>query len=204
MGNNRQLLIATTNPGKLIEYQELLDNLPFTLTDLRGVGIDVDVPETGSTFEANARLKALAYAQMSGMLTLADDSGLEVMALGGDPGVLSARYGGPGLDDNDRTQLVLHKLQGVPFHERMARFVCVIAVAEPDGRCETAYGHVGGVIDSAPKGTNGFGYDPIFYLLDRGVTMAELPRREKNHISHRAQAAQGIRPILLHWCDHAR
>lgn len=194
-----KLLIATTNPGKLAEYRELLHGLPFTLIHLHDADIHEEVPETGTTFEENARLKAVGYAQLSGLLTLADDSGLEVQALGGDPGVLSARYGGPGLDDADRTQLVLHNLVGVPSHDRQARFVCVIAVANPTGRCETTYGKVDGIINMAPRGEHGFGYDPIFFLPERDMTMAELAPEEKNRISHRAQAAQRIYPILHDW-----
>src|SRR4051794_36719454 len=191
-----QLLVATTNPGKLREYQVLLANLPYTLLALPDVGITTALPETGDTYTANAQLKAVGYAEMSGLITLADDSGLEVAALNGAPGVHSARYGGEGLTDVDRTNLLLQELGDTPFHERLARFVCVIAVATPGGRVEFAEGSVPGVIDFAPRGTNGFGYDPVFYVVDRGVTMAELSPAEKDQISHRAQAARKIRLIL--------
>jgi XTP/dITP diphosphohydrolase len=191
-----QLLIATTNRGKLAEYRELFANLAVDLIDLPGAGITAEVPETGATFEENARLKAREYAVLSGLPTLADDSGLEIMALNGQPGVYSARYGGPELDDIGRYQLVLQQLQGIPFHDRLARFVCVIAIATPAGVITTVEGSVGGVIEFEPRGTGGFGYDPIFLLLDRGVTMAELPAAEKNQISHRAQAARKAIPIL--------
>ena len=194
------LLIATTNPDKLAEYKALLADLPFELIDLPGAGITEEIAETGTTFEENARLKAAGYARLSGLLTLADDSGLEVAALHGEPGVYSARYGGS-RSDAEHNRLVLEKLEGVPFHERLARFVCVIAIAGPDGRLETVEGTVGGVIDFAPRGSFGFGYDPIFLLLDRGVTMAELPPAEKNQISHRAQAARKARLLLAHWFE---
>jgi XTP/dITP diphosphohydrolase len=189
------LLIATTNQHKLMEYAALLDDLPFKLVSLRDVGIDDDVEETGTTFHANAQLKAEAYSQRSGVLTLADDSGLEIAALNGAPGVFSARYGG--VSGAEQLALVLKQLEGLPFHERMARFVCVIAIAAPDRPIQFVEGTVPGAIEYQPKGTHGFGYDPIFYLLDRGMTMAELPPEEKNRISHRAQAVQKARAVLL-------
>ena len=193
------LLIATTNRGKLEEYRVLLAGLPFELIDLTRAGIRDEIAETGTTFEENARLKATGYARLSGLLTLADDSGLVVAALHGEPGVHSARYGGGDRSDDERNRLLLDKLAGVPFHNRLARFVCVIAIAAPDGRVETVQGTVGGVIDFAPRGSYGFGYDPIFFLLDRGVTMAELPPAEKHQISHRAQAADKARALLVGW-----
>ena len=191
-----RLLIATTNRGKLEEYRELLAGLPVELVDLPGAGITQVIPEDGATFEANARMKAVGYARLSGLITLADDSGLEVAALDGAPGVHSARYGGADSTDADRYRLVLEQLDGVPFHERLARFTCVIAIAVPNGTITTVEGTVGGVIEFAPRGEHGFGYDPIFLLLDRGLTMAELSSAEKNRISHRAQAATKARAIL--------
>jgi len=191
----KQLLIATSNRHKFDEYVTLLGDLPFTLVSLNDVGITTEVEETGTTFEANARLKAEAYSQQSGLLTLADDSGLEIWALNGAPGVYSARYGG--VTGADQLNLVLKQLEGRPFHERMARFMCVIAIASPTRPTELVEGTVPGAIEFEPKGQHGFGYDPIFYVLDRGVTMAELPPEEKNKISHRAQATQKARSILL-------
>ena len=193
----RPLLIATSNRGKLQEYRELLEGLPFALVDLRTAGIDEPVEETGTTFEENARLKAETYASRSGMLTLADDSGIVVAALGGAPGLLSARYGGEGLDDIARYRLLLRNLEGRPPSERGARFVCVIALAAPGRGTVTVEGVVEGIIAQAPRGTNGFGYDPIFLLPDRGHTMAELDDEEKNRISHRARAAHKIRVHLV-------
>lgn len=190
------LLVATHNRGKLREYRDLLRDVPVQLTYLDEVGIHVDVPETGSTFAANAVQKALAYARMSGLLTLADDSGLEVDALGGAPGVHSARYAGPDASDADRVRKLLTALKDVPPEARSARFRCVIAIATPEGDVHTADGTVEGVIADTPRGTHGFGYDPVFYLPELGCTMAELPPAEKNRISHRARAAAAIRPLL--------
>ena len=161
------------------------------------VGIADDVPETGNTFRENAILKAVAYAKQSGLLTLADDSGLEVDALGGKPGVLTARYGGPGLTAADRYRLLLRNLAGVPASERTARFHCVVALAGPDGALlGTTDGVIEGEIAREPNGQGGFGYDPVFYLSDYGLTMAQLPADEKHRISHRGRAALSISPLL--------
>jgi XTP/dITP diphosphohydrolase len=191
-----RLLIATHNPGKVREYRQLLAGLPLELTCPAQEGLDIEVAETGESFAENARLKAAAYARASGLLTLADDSGLEVNALGGEPGIRSARYAGSGASDEERYQLLLEKLRGVPWEERAAHFHCVIAVATPDGRIHTAEGTCEGIIAFAPKGEHGFGYDPVFYFQEYGKTMAELPPETKNRISHRARAAQGAREIL--------
>ncbi len=191
-----RLLIATRNPGKLKEYEQLLAGLPVTLTYLSGEGIAHEVEETGETFADNAIHKAEEYARISGLLTLADDSGLEVDALEGGPGVQSARYAGPRATDEDRYQLLLERMRDVPRQERGARFRCVIAVAEPEGGVWTTEGKCEGVIALAPKGEHGFGYDPVFHLPDQEQTMAQLAPEVKNRMSHRARAAQEIRPIL--------
>lgn len=198
------LLIATTNQGKLREYAALLSNLPLTLTSLRDLGITDDVEETGSTFEENALLKARYYAARAGQIAWADDSGLEVAALGGEPGVYSARYAGHGASDAERNSFLLKKLEGVPFHARLARFVCVVALALPDGTTATVEGVLPGVIEMAPRGTNGFGYDPLFYLVDEDRTLAELPSERKNAISHRARASQAARDLLAQWIAEGR
>jgi XTP/dITP diphosphohydrolase len=191
-----KLLVATNNPGKVREYQVLLKGLPLTLTYPAQEGIDIEVEEIGSTFAQNARLKATAYARTSGLLTLADDSGLEVDALGGEPGTRSARFAGPLASDEDRYRLLLSKLEGVPWQQRTARFRCVIAVARPQGEVHTAQGTCEGLIAFEPRGEHGFGYDPVFYVLEHGQTMAELEPEVKNRISHRARAAEGARRIL--------
>lgn len=192
----RRLLIATRNEGKLSEYKQLLAGLSMSLTYLTEEGITYDVEETGYTFSQNAIRKAREYARISGLLTLADDSGLEVDALQGEPGVHSARYAGAGATDQDRYRLLLERLNDVPWEQRSARFRCVIAVAQPGGETYTSEGVCEGVIAFAPEGEHGFGYDPIFFLPEYGKTMAQLAPEVKNLISHRARAAQGIAPIL--------
>jgi len=192
-GEMTKLLVATNNPGKVREYEELLAGLPFEITYPAQEGLDLEVDETGETFEANARLKAAAFAQASGLPTLADDSGLEVDALGGAPGVYSARYAGPGSTDTDRYRKLLAALLGVPDEQRTARFRCVVALALPNGIVRTGEGRVEGRIGTEPRGDNGFGYDPVFIVSGRGgLTMAELPASEKNRISHRARAVQAL------------
>ena len=192
----RKLLLATTNKGKAREYQAMLKGIPFKLVTLSDENITLDVDETGRTYEANARLKALTYAKESRLLTLADDSGLEVYALGGEPGIRSARYAGKGVSDTERNAYLLSKLKNVPEKERGARFVCVIAIAEPGGKVQIFQGECRGVITNAPRGANGHGYDPVFYVPELGKTMAELTMEEKNKISHRARAAAKARRAL--------
>jgi XTP/dITP diphosphohydrolase len=202
---DHKILIATGNPGKLREYQAMLADLGVACVSKGDAGLDgFDVPETGDTFEANARLKAAAYAQKSGLPTLADDSGLVVDALDGAPGVYSARYAGPGATDADRYQKLLAALEDVPETARTAHFQCVIALAEPDGAIvTTAAGTCEGRIAFAPRGENGFGFDPVFVLAadsgHRGRTMAELPDADKNRISHRARALQVLIPDFKGW-----
>ena len=192
----RKLLIATHNPGKIREYQTLLADLPLLVTSLRAEGIVDDVEETGETFAANARLKARAYAHQSGLWTWADDSGLEVDALDGRPGVYSARYAGPSATDRDRYQKVLAELQQYPERPRSARFWCVVAIASPDDEIFTTEASVEGEIITAARGEHGFGYDPIFYLPDLGKTMADLPAEIKNQISHRGKASVAAKALL--------
>jgi XTP/dITP diphosphohydrolase len=196
-GTMQELLIATHNQGKLREFGQIFAGLPFQLRSLAELGITQDVEETGTTFAENAQLKAEAYRDMSGLLTLADDSGLEVAALNGAPGVYSARYGG--LKGEAQLRYLLDQLRDVPWHARLARFVCVIALAHPDGRLEFVEGTLPGVIEFEPKGSGGFGYDPLFYVLDDDKTLAELPAERKNEISHRANAARAAREILSRW-----
>lgn len=187
----RKLLIATHNRGKVEEYRELLGDLNLELVSLDDLGITLDVDETGETFRDNAWLKAHAYAEQGGILTLSDDSGLEVDALGGQPGVHSARYGGAACNsDQERVSLLLSNLAGVPWQRRTARFRCFIAICAPEGVEVSVVGSVAGMIQYEPWGTGGFGYDPVFYLPSFDRTMAELSMLEKNLISHRADATQ--------------
>jgi XTP/dITP diphosphohydrolase len=194
------LLLATHNPGKRREFQALLAGLaPGSLRLPADLGLTLDVPETGRTFAENARLKALAFAQASGLPALADDSGLEVEALGGAPGLYSARYAGPGAADADRRRKLLHELRHVP-PPRPARFVCAVAVAVPvpggEPRLAEFVGLCPGEIALQERGAGGFGYDPLFYLPDHGLTLAELPLSLKNQISHRARALRAAWPYL--------
>ncbi len=191
----RKLLIATNNRGKLAEYLELLKGLPFELTWPEREGIELEIEEEGSSYRENASLKALAWARATGLIALADDSGLEVDALGGAPGPLSARYGGL-KSDKEKYELLLREMEGIPWEKRTARFRCVIALAFPDGRVYTFEGVREGFIALEPRGEHGFGYDPIFFIPELGKHMAELPLEEKNRISHRAQAARKLREFL--------
>lgn len=192
-----RLLIATHNPGKVREYRDILAGLEVDITYLDREGITLEPAETGKTFAENAILKARAFVRESGLLTLADDSGLEVDALHGEPGVYSARYGDTERgEDARRCELVLSALAGVPWEQRTARFRCVIALARADGRLETTEGVIEGLIAYEPKGSNGFGYDPIFYVPELGRHLAELPPAEKHALSHRGRAARAALPLI--------
>ena len=197
-----QFLVATQNKHKLQEYRELLDELGdiewLTLADV-GLG-EMDVEENGHSFAENARIKAWAYHQASGLITFADDSGLVVDAVGGEPGIYSARYGAPdAVTDADRYNLLLQKMADVPIDQRQCRFMCVVAMATSQhqsmAELPVAVGKVEGTLGYAPRGTNGFGYDPIFQLPD-GRMLAELPSAEKNQISHRGDALRNALPLL--------
>ena len=193
---HQKLLLATNNQGKVREYRSLFQNLPYALVTPLEVGITAAVEEVGRSLEENARLKATALADESRLLTLADDSGLEVDALGGEPGPLSARYAGEGASDRDRVNYLLSRLKGVPGEKRSARFRCVLAIVTPDGKVEFCSGECRGFITFKPRGEQGFGYDPVFYLPELDKTMAELPLEIKNQISHRGQAARKAYPVL--------
>ena len=191
-----KLLIASTNRGKLREFQEILSGEPYDLFLPADLGFALTVEETGTTYRENAALKARAFAQASGLITLSDDSGLEVQALGGAPGLHSARYAPqPGATDADRRAYLLENLRGKP-RPWLARFVCTVAIATPQGEIFFTEGECPGEIIPEERGTHGFGYDPIFYFPERGMTMAELPPEEKNRISHRARAVRAAVPIL--------
>lgn len=190
------LLIASGNEGKLREIEAILAGFPVQLILPRQIGLDLEVIEDGATYAENAAKKALAYTRDSGLVVLADDSGLEVDALGGAPGLYSARYHPqPGANDADRRQYLLENLRGLP-QPWTARFHCTVAVASPQGDLFYATGDCLGEIIPEERGTNGFGYDPIFYFPEWGKTMAELPPEQKNRISHRARAVMAAVPVL--------
>ena len=191
-----KLLLATNNAGKVKEYRSLLQGIPFEMVTPQELGITMDVEETGATYRENARLKACSLAAQSGLLTLADDSGIEVDALHGKPGVMSARYAGEKASNAERIEYLLAKLKDVPEEKRTARFYCLIAIAQPNGVVEFCDGECKGMIALTPSGRRGFGYDPVFYLPEQGKTMAELPVAVKNRISHRGQAVQKVKLLL--------
>ncbi len=194
---NTKLLIATNNQGKVVELQEILSDLPVELVTPAQIGLNLEVEEDGHTYAENASKKALAFARASGLISLADDSGLEVDALGGAPGLYSARYSPkPGAKDADRRAYLLENLQGQARPWR-AHFHATIAIATPQEDLYFAEGDCPGEIIPGERGTGGFGYDPIFYLTELGKTMAELPSKEKNRLSHRGRAALAAKPILL-------
>ena len=192
-----RLLVATHNKGKLSELESLLADLNLTLLTPDSLRINLEVMENGTTYEENASLKARAYARISGLVTLADDSGLEVEALGGLPGIRSARFSTlPNATDADRRSYLLSLLRDYP-RPWTAHFHCTVAIASPGGEIYYAQGDCPGEVIPHERGTNGFGYDPIFLLNEIGLTMAELSMEEKNHLSHRARAVKAAQPILL-------
>jgi XTP/dITP diphosphohydrolase len=185
------IVVATMNKGKLKEFRELLKPLNAEILGLEDVGAYADVEESGSNFAENARIKALAYSKMTEHPVLADDSGLEVKALGGQPGIHSARYAGPGASDQDRINKLLDELEKAGG-SRDARFFCALAVAHNDAIVHEANGECAGVMTDAPRGDNGFGYDPIFLVPALGKTYAELSKEEKDALSHRARAVAAL------------
>jgi len=191
-----RLLLATNNPGKVAEYRALLEGCGWELATPRDLGLHLEVEEAGGDYAENARIKAEAFAKASGLLALADDSGIEVDALGGAPGPLSARFGGDDISDAQRVALLLERLKGVPPERRSARFRCLIAMAWPEGKVSFFEGQCEGRIAEEPRGESGFGYDPVFLLPERGLTIAELPPEEKNAVSHRGRAARQARALL--------
>jgi XTP/dITP diphosphohydrolase len=194
----KKLLIATNNPGKIKELHQLLDDIGVDLVTPAHIGLDLDVIEDGQTYAENAAKKAVAFAKASNLISLADDSGLEVDALHGEPGLYSARYGstdGKKLSDAGRRAFLIDKLQGNP-QPWTARFHATIAIAIPNGETQLAEGWCEGQIIPEERGTGGFGYDPIFLLPELGRTMAELGPEMKNRLSHRARAVTNAKPIL--------
>lgn len=191
-----KIILATKNKGKVKEFVQLLAGMPvevLSLNDLAGIP---EIEETGSTFEENAALKAKTVAKITGLITVADDSGLEVDALGGAPGVYSARYAGEKADDAANNAKLLEALGPLPLSERTARFRSCIAIATPQGECYFAQGVCEGLIGFEPQGKQGFGYDPLFLIPEKNCTMAQLSLEEKNQISHRGKAFRKARAIL--------
>ena len=188
-----KLLVATHNQGKLSEYQALLSGSNVELVSLATLEIDDEINETGTSFHENAYLKARGYSDLSGMTTLSDDSGLEVDALNGSPGIYSARYGnGMCVSDQDRVELLLKNLIEIPWTKRTARFRCVIAICKDNVLIASVVGSIAGMIQYRPHGENGFGYDPVFYLPSHKKTLAQLNVEDKNLISHRSDALRKV------------
>ena len=184
-----KVVLASKNPHKLVEIKQITDKFGFDLVLQSELGVDIDVEETGTTFEENSLLKAKAVMEATGLPALADDSGISVDALNGEPGVYSARYGfDESLDDHGRMMLLLKNTEHIPDGQRQAKFVCVISFVTPDGKTIQARGEIHGELTREPRGENGFGYDPIFYYPPFGQTTAEIPAEQKNAVSHRGNA----------------
>ena len=184
-----KVVLASKNPHKLVEIRQITDKFGFDLVLQSELGIDIDVEETGTTFEENSLIKARAVMEATGLPALADDSGIAVDALNGEPGVYSARYGfDESLDDWGRMMLLLRNTEHVPDGQRQAKFVCVISFVTPEGKIIQARGEIHGELTRQPRGENGFGYDPIFYYPPFGQTTAEIPAEQKNQVSHRGNA----------------
>ena len=191
------MIFATGNMGKLREIKEILGDIGEEIISMKEAGIDVDIEENGTTFEENAIIKAKAIMEMTGQMVLADDSGLEVDALNKEPGIYSARYLGTDTPYEIKNQDIINRLEGVEGDARSARFVCAIAAAFPDGEVIVTRGTIEGVIAKEPAGTNGFGYDPIVYVPEYGMTTGQMEPEAKNKISHRGKALEEMKKILL-------
>lgn len=191
-----KIIFATSNAGKMREIREILKDLNVEILSMKEAGIDVDIVEDGKTFEENALIKARTIRNLTGLIVLADDSGLEVDALNKEPGIYSARYMGEDTPYDLKNANIIERLSGLKGEERSARFVCVIAAAFPDGTEETRRGTIEGQIAYAPAGENGFGYDPVFYVPEYKCTTAQLPSEQKNEISHRGKALRAMKEVL--------
>ena len=200
----KDLLLASQNPGKLDEMRQLAGGLAFRVVGPRELGIAEAPEETGASFLENARIKAIAYARRSGLLAVADDSGISVDALGGEPGLFSSRFGGEGASDFERNRLLLEKLRGVPRERRGARFTSAVAVARGDEVLFEVEESVFGLIAEEPRGSNGFGYDPLFFYPPYGKTFGEVPRELKDVVSHRGKAFARLREFLERLCGEGR
>lgn len=192
----RRLVIATRNRGKLEEIRQILSDLNISVESLSDYPGIEEIEETGETFRENALEKAITVAKHTEQVVLADDSGLVVDALGGAPGVMSARYAGTGASDSDRYRKLLAAMESVPDDQRTARFMCVVAIATPEGRTWTVEGSVEGAITREPRGKGGFGYDPVFLVPELGLTFAQIDTKTKNNMSHRARALARSLPMV--------
>lgn len=191
-----RLIFATGNEGKMREIRQILADSGYEILSMKEAGVDLDIVEDGTTFEENALIKAKAVMEATGELTLADDSGLEIDAFGGEPGVYSSRYLGEDTPYTEKNQEILDRMKDVPEEKRGARFVCVIAAVFPDGQTRTTRGTMEGIIGYESNGENGFGYDPIFYLPELKKYSAQLSSDEKNQLSHRGQALRKMKEVL--------
>ena len=198
----KKIIFATGNEGKMKEVRMILQDLDCEIYSLKDLNLKIDIVEDGSTFEENASIKATTIAKLTGEIVLADDSGLEVDYLDKAPGIYSARFLGEDTSYDIKNQYIINKLANAKGNERSARFVCAIACAYPDGSVEITRGTMEGVIGYEPKGENGFGYDPIFYIPEYGLSTAELPPEIKNKISHRGQALEQMKNLLVPHMDH--
>lgn len=192
-----KIIFATGNENKLREIRQIMEGSDIEIISMKEAGVFTEIEETGTTFEENAMLKAKTIAAKTGLITLADDSGLEVDYLNKEPGIYSSRYMGEDTSYDIKNQSLIDRLDGVPDEKRTARFVCVIAMVRPDGTYESVRGEMEGRIAYEIAGDGGFGYDPIFYLPEYGVTSAQLPPGGKNAISHRGKALRAMRDIIL-------
>ena len=192
----KRMIFATGNENNMKEIREILGALPLEILSMKEAGVSADIVEDGKTFEENALIKARAICKLAGEMVLADDSGLEIDYLNKEPGIYSARYMGEDTSYHIKNKSLIDRLEGVPDEKRTARFVCAIAAVFPDGKELVVRGTVEGIIGYEEKGENGFGYDPIFYLPERGCTTAELPPEEKNSISHRGNALRLMKELL--------
>ena len=192
----KRIIFATGNQKKMKEIREILADLDYEILSMKEAGVEIDIVEDGTTFEENALIKASAIAEVTGDLVLADDSGLEIDYFDKAPGVYSARYLGVDTPYETKNRIILERMEGVEESKRTARFVCVIAAVFPDGTKKTVRGTIEGRIAYESKGENGFGYDPIFFLPEYGMTSAEISPEEKNRISHRGKALQKIKEML--------
>ncbi len=191
----RKLLLSTNNPDKVREFSQILAGIPLEIVTPHSLGLQLEVEETGTTFDENAALKARAFHEATGFLSLADDSGMEVEALGGAPGVYSARYGG--LPNGEvKNRLILQQMEGVPWERRDCRYVAALAMVDESGKLHRCRGILKGKIAMEPRGQGGFGFDPIFFVPSKGRTVAEMTAEEKNRISHRGKATRCARRVL--------